>query len=122
MKRVFMMLAVVAAVAAVTGCCGSHRQCCTKLIGGSCVNAPENCGGCGAGCGAGCGCNTMGGYGAYGGPSQGYGGHGGGFGGGGRHGDPGFTPGPSGGAIAYPYYTTHGPRDFLAASPRSLGP
>ncbi len=30
--------------------------------------------------------------------------------------------GPPTGAIAYPYYTTRGPRDFLANNPRSIGP
>lgn len=31
-------------------------------------------------------------------------------------------PGPAVGAVAYPYYTLHGPRDFLARCPRSIGP
>ena len=31
-------------------------------------------------------------------------------------------PGPATGAIAYPYYTTRGPRDFLAKNPQSIGP
>ncbi len=26
------------------------------------------------------------------------------------------------GAITYPYYTSRGPRDFLATNPRSIGP
>ena len=30
--------------------------------------------------------------------------------------------GPATGAIAYPYYTTRGPRDFLAENPNSIGP
>jgi hypothetical protein len=30
-------------------------------------------------------------------------------------------PGPPTGAYAYPYYTLHGPRDFLANDPPSLG-
>jgi hypothetical protein len=34
--------------------------------------------------------------------------------------DPG-PPGPPTGAYAYPYYTLHGPRDFLASDPPSLG-
>jgi hypothetical protein len=29
--------------------------------------------------------------------------------------------GPPTAAITYPYYTTHGPRDFFAASPPSIG-
>jgi hypothetical protein len=31
-------------------------------------------------------------------------------------------PGPPTGAITYPYYTTRGPRDFLARNPASIGP
>jgi hypothetical protein len=31
-------------------------------------------------------------------------------------------PGPPSGAVAYPYYTTRGPRDFLAKCPPSIGP
>jgi hypothetical protein len=30
--------------------------------------------------------------------------------------------GPPTGAVAYPYYTTRGPRDFLAKNPPSIGP
>ena len=30
--------------------------------------------------------------------------------------------GPPTGAVAYPYYTTRGPRDFLATCPPSIGP
>ena len=30
--------------------------------------------------------------------------------------------GPPSGAVAYPYYTTRGPRDFLAKNPPSIGP
>jgi hypothetical protein len=30
--------------------------------------------------------------------------------------------GPPSGAFAYPYYTTRGPRDFLAKCPPSIGP
>ena len=33
-----------------------------------------------------------------------------------------FTPGPQGGQVAYPYYTTRGPRDFLMCNPQPLGP
>ena len=46
--------------------------------------------------------------------------------------DPGRDPGcrrgprvdpiPPSGVVTYPYYTTHGPRDFLARNPRSIGP
>lgn len=30
--------------------------------------------------------------------------------------------GPATGAVTYPYYTTRGPRDFLAKNPQSIGP
>ncbi len=30
--------------------------------------------------------------------------------------------GPPTGAVTYPYYTTRGPRDFLASNPRGIGP
>lgn len=33
-----------------------------------------------------------------------------------------FNPGPPTGQVAYPYYTTRGPRDFLRANPPSIGP
>ncbi|MEQ8849545.1 hypothetical protein [Botrimarina sp.] len=48
-------------------------------------------------------------------------GHGGGLS---RHSDANynFTPGPPTGQVAYPYYTTRGPRDFLMANPPSIGP
>jgi hypothetical protein len=32
------------------------------------------------------------------------------------------TPGPPTAEVTYPYYTLHGPRDFLDSNPRSLGP
>ena len=30
--------------------------------------------------------------------------------------------GPASGAVTYPYYTTRGPRDFLARDPGTIGP
>ncbi|TWT37242.1 hypothetical protein KOR34_21890 [Posidoniimonas corsicana] len=33
-----------------------------------------------------------------------------------------FNPGPAAAQVAYPYYTTRGPRDFLMANPPSIGP
>jgi hypothetical protein len=33
-----------------------------------------------------------------------------------------FQPGPPTGQVAYPYYTTRGPRDFLLSNPPSIGP
>jgi hypothetical protein len=36
--------------------------------------------------------------------------------------EPMVDPGPPTGAVTYPYYTTRGPRDFLARNPQSIGP
>lgn len=33
-----------------------------------------------------------------------------------------YAGGPPTGQVAYPYYTTRGPRDFLASNPPSIGP
>ena len=33
-----------------------------------------------------------------------------------------FAAGPPTGGVTYPYYTNRGPRDFLAANPRGIGP
>ncbi len=33
-----------------------------------------------------------------------------------------FNAGPPTGQVAYPYYTTRGPRDFLMCNPPSIGP
>lgn len=54
-------------------------------------------------------CNRNGG-------GRGNGGNGGGDGGAGGY------AGPSGAAVAYPYYTTRAPRDFLDPNPRGIGP
>jgi hypothetical protein len=32
------------------------------------------------------------------------------------------SPEPSAAAVAYPYYTVRGPRDFLVDNPPSIGP
>jgi hypothetical protein len=41
---------------------------------------------------------------------------------GGCHGPAPATPGPPTAEVTYPYYTLHGPRDFLDSNPRSIGP
>ncbi len=116
MKYAFVTFAAVAMLAAAGGCCTSHGQCGTGLINGSCTNAPENCGSCTTPC---CyDCNEVACPECVGGPCRGRGGLG--YAGMGRRG--GFDPGPATGAITYPYYTTRGPRDFLASNPRSIGP
>jgi hypothetical protein len=36
--------------------------------------------------------------------------------------NPAFNQGPPVGQVAYPYYTTRGPRDFLLDNPPHIGP
>ena len=36
--------------------------------------------------------------------------------------EPCYPQGPQTGQVTYPYYTTRGPRDFLAKDPASIGP
>jgi len=128
MKHALLMLGAVAVLAAIGGCSVPCGQCGTGLIRGSCTDCPENCAACDA-CGygecataCGGGCNMYIDPACQGGPCRGRGGMAHGRGCGPCCGDPPFDPGPAGGAITYPYYTTRGPRDFLASSPRSLGP
>ncbi|HID77579.1 MAG TPA: hypothetical protein EYP56_16485 [Planctomycetaceae bacterium] len=88
-----LSLAGVLLVGAV-GCC-RNRVFPGSCIQGSCQTCPELCRGCGLGLGLGWGNRP----------------------------DPdAFVPGPPTGAITYPYYTVRGPRDFLAAEPRPIGP
>jgi hypothetical protein len=116
MKRAMFLLLAAALLAGSVGCvrqCGRRPLAC---MSGSCAQAPENCQSCDAGCDVSC--------------------------------DPGEDPGvpykvrkhacrlrraeeapaeapaagPATGAITYPYYTTRGPRDFLAKNPPSIGP
>jgi hypothetical protein len=96
-----------------TGCgCAVDGSCCDGSCGcggGPCQRLIDNIagGGCGAGsngCGPGCGggglCPNGQGYPEY----------------------PAFNQGPPVGQVAYPYYTTRGPRDFLQDNPPSIGP
>ena len=97
MKRVFLLVGAVALIVTSIGCAG---------------NKCKNCNQCGnGGCGPG-GCFA------------GRGGHFGGGAGGGGPGGPGgaYAGGPPTPTVVYPYYTTRGPRDFLDANPRSIGP
>ena len=117
MKRAIFAALVVAVIGSSSGCClmdrmfschhGLHRWDRTKY----------GCDACGDGrlLGDGGGCRTCGL------------GMGGGLGGriAGRHiaGEPVAGPaGPPTAAVTYPYYTTRGPRDFLAKNPKSIGP
>ena len=63
---------------------------------------------------------AYGGYGGYGGGRGGFGGFGG-FGRGGMPMDGAYGGGPPSAQVAYPYYTTRGPRDFLINNPPSVG-
>jgi hypothetical protein len=94
MKRAFLTLVAGIAVAAFAGC-SSHHGGLFGPRGGTCQSAPETCAPCGkSGCGH---CDERAAY-------------------------RGAAPGPLTGAVAYPYYTTRGPRDFLARDPGSIGP
>jgi hypothetical protein len=87
----------------VGGTCGTG---CSDACGGACqgmINgiASGGCGNGACGCGPGAGlCPHGGGYPEY----------------------PSFNQGPPVGQVAYPYYTTRGPRDFLHPHPPTIGP
>jgi hypothetical protein len=129
MKRMLMTLCAVALLAGLAGCCHGHnrylascRADWNRLMDSLC-NCPLDRNGacCGAICDCPPGCPVCGGRGCDGGcPTciergclRG-----------GCSGPvvEGFTPGPSSAAVTYPYYTTRGPRDFLAENPPSIGP
>jgi hypothetical protein len=114
--------------------CGVCDEC------ASCGCPVDQCS-CGSACGAGCDacggkcrCLIEGMASGWCGPcGGGYGPGGYGAGGGGpfggvllhKHGYPeypAFNPGPPHGQVAYPYYTTRGPRDFLRDNPPHIGP
>ncbi len=129
MRRALLMPLAVVVTVGLAGCChpGGNR-----LIGcliGSCQNCPENCASCDscgeAGCQAGSegDCDTCGHGGCE---TSRYANAGlGGLMGCGSCGHgcaQAYAPGPPTAAITYPYYTVRGPRDFLAQSPRSVGP
>ncbi|MBI2825772.1 MAG: hypothetical protein HYX69_13890 [Planctomycetia bacterium] len=101
MKTLILTAALGVLVASSSGCCLIDR-----LFGcGHCGACASKCGpypGCGTGCCPGAGSGPAG-------PSP-YGPDGGAY------------DGPPTGAVTYPYYTTRGPRDFLAANPRGIGP
>lgn len=135
--RNLLFVALIAAAALSTGCNGIHKR------GGGCPG-----GACGGGCpGGACsggyamgrgghgGCDACGGYGhggdgRFAGDGIGGGGHFGG-GAGGQHGMQGVPhhfsreyqgpQGPPTAQVAYPYYTTRGPRDYFANQPMSIG-
>jgi hypothetical protein len=115
MRRAFLasLSALVLMVSSGCGLC-DHMFCWHKPYGG-----------CGNGCDGGCangGCANGGCADGSGGPQDGY-----------AHGGVHTVPrgvggeylgaaGPPTGAVAYPYYTSRGPRDFLDPNPPSIGP
>ena len=101
MKHLLLAALVATLVGANTGCCLLDRLACRTR------EYPVNLGrgACGPNCNR---CGPLG--------------HGG-LGGGGIAGHKAAKyAGPATGAVTYPYYTTRGPRDFLAANPRDIGP
>jgi hypothetical protein len=105
MKRLLLAAMLAACLGSSTGCCILDRVfgCpigCGPYSGPrhTAYGACDQMGGCG-GCGACAGCAGFGNTGGY--VAQ---------------------SGPLSAQVAYPYYTTRGPRDFLAKNPPSIGP
>jgi len=135
MKRLVLATLLATLVGSSSGCClfdrlfgchqgypvGQRPQCCNScnsgcndggcIMGGGCNSGSCNSPGCTACAGGGCANNNIYGQGPG---SQLVGGKG-------KH-VPLPNDGPQTGAVAYPYYTTRGPRDFLSANPGSIGP
>jgi hypothetical protein len=119
MRRALFLLIALSVVAGLTGCI-QDRMCCrpcgqgtTCALPGSCACCPETCQACPSSpCATFAGCGARGACGLY----DPYG----------RCHDPEamgmFNPGPPTGAVTYPYYTVHGPRDFLAQDMPPIGP
>jgi hypothetical protein len=126
MKRAILLLSAVVLLAGLSGCAAQRGSRPSKCTGGSCAQAPENCQACAQvseNCQA-CdqaseNCQSCENF--------------------DNGGDPGrlrcrdcggrgcgrcraAESGPPTGTVTYPYYTTRGPRDFLAKNPRSIGP
>ena len=107
MKRAIFLLLAVIAIGLLSGCAHKCGGC---QLRGTCTASPENCDevcpklchGCGLPLLRCCCKNAS----RFDGGEQAMDGNG----------------GPATGAVTYPYYTTRGPRDFLARSPRPLGP
>jgi hypothetical protein len=113
MKRLMLAATLAALVGSSSGCClfdrlfghGGCAACCGKCGPyPACGGPAPNCPPCGPGgnCDGSPGCARSGGDG---GPA-----------------DESAFAGPPTGGVTYPYYTTRGPRDFLATNPRGIGP
>ena len=149
MRRAIFALLAVAIVGSSSGCCCLDRLFCWGCRGPCAYGNEGPCGACGYGNG-GCGCSDCGYSGnSVSGANQGrqYAGQGQGQGQGQMitqaqqyanqrpaNGHPlvrqrrdsdddyEYAAGPPSGSTTYPYYTTRGPRDFLARNPQSIGP
>ncbi len=104
MKKISFAVMALMMIAMATGCISKSGHRSLTCMQGSCAQAPENAAECGCeGCGAvapkqvaaqpQAPCETC----------------------------PAMAPRPAA-TVAYPYYTTRGPRDFLAKNPPSIGP
>ena len=123
MKRAMFSLLAVAILVGLTGCARQFGRRPWACMGGSCAQATEDCQSCDASCDASCdGCGDPvrcrrsadgPGYFKPRGLCKDCCTGGGGFV---------EAAGPATGAVTYPYYTTRGPRDFLAKNPPSIGP
>lgn len=103
MKRALLTLMAGIAVAVLAGCSSQ----CGHLLGahrGTCRSAPETCAACDDCCDPNCRDGCLARHRAE------------------RAAYRGAVAGPLTGAVAYPYYTVRGPRDFLARNPSSIGP
>jgi len=103
MKRALFMLLAVGLLVGVVGCQSGSVGRFRAALFGSCEDCPatcqsvDDCDGCDGSVAGDPGCRL------------------------GSRGRP-ADPVPPSGVITYPYYTTRGPRDFLARDPRSIGP
>ncbi len=139
MKRAIFSCLTVVLVISLVGCVSRHGRRPWACMGGSCAQAPETCMSCDAGCascenGAACGYESAADGDVYGDPCVGDpddacedGGRACRLGNHMRRraagrGEEAGPPGPPVGTVTYPYYTTRGPRDFLAKNPPSIGP
>ncbi len=127
MKRAIFSCLTIVIVIGLTGCIAKHGRRPWACMGGSCAQAPENCMSCGGDCASCEGGVPCDGEQCVGDPSDPGRGHvcrlhnrmqNSGADDGGDAG----AAGPGMGTVAYPYYTTRGPRDFLAKNPPSIGP
>ena len=109
MKRAMFSILTLVVLATLAGCMAQHGRRPWACLRGSCAQAPENCQACDD-------CNECRGPGFF---------HPGGCLRKDRcpcEGEAVQNAGPPTGTVTYPYYTTRGPRDFLANNPPSIGP